>query len=217
MTAGWRIAGAFAAGGAMATLLALAARLGGGADPAAVVFIGLMSLAAAVEAGLSAGAGDIEAVGAAAWPRRLAAATGAWLFLLAATPLALGWRAGVLAPAGVVLMLAGLGLRAGALAQLGARYNSTNVIADDATLERRGLYRGFAHPSELGLLLLAGGGLLLTAPAAALLALAPLYALTLARLAHEERALAARHGDAWRRYRASTLDPMPVMTGRHAE
>jgi len=213
MTAGRRMVGALAAGAATATLLALVARLGGGFDPARCIFIGLMVLTAAGEAALSAGADDCAPLRGEPWPGRLAAVTGLWLLLLAASPLGLGWRGAAPPLPGALLMLAGASLRAGAIAQLGRRFNSTNAIAPEARLETRGLYRWLAHPSELGLLLLAGGGLVLTAPAAALLMLLPLYALTLARLRLEERALAARHGDAWRRYRARTFDPIPAMGG----
>jgi protein-S-isoprenylcysteine O-methyltransferase Ste14 len=117
---------------------------------------------------------------------------------------------------GAAAMGVGAALRAGAIAQLGERFNSSNAIAEGGRLEQRALYHLFAHPSELGLLLLVAGDLVLVGRAAAWLFLPVIYLLMLARLRLEEHALTRRHGDAYRRYRAGTLDPAPAFTGESA-
>ena len=214
-----------AAGSLTAMLLVLASTAGGAfgvfaKTPADWLFVGLMGVAAALEAGLSAAcAGDAAPETArSVWPGALAVATGAGLLLLSAGPLAVqahplsAPRSSVALVGGAVLMVLGVLFRVTAIVQLGGRFNSTNAIAPGAALEDRGVYRVLAHPSEVGLLLLVIGGLVLVARPVWWLLLVPFYALILARVGLEERALCVHHGDAYRRYRARTFDPMPRLT-----
>jgi protein-S-isoprenylcysteine O-methyltransferase Ste14 len=116
------------------------------------------------------------------------------------------WRALI----GAVAIGSGLALRATAIVTLGARFNSDNYIEAGAVLETKGLYRRLAHPSELGLLLLAVGALAYWA-AAILWIIAPLYLVTVARLNLEETALTRSHGARYVHYRRHTLDPFPFL------
>jgi protein-S-isoprenylcysteine O-methyltransferase Ste14 len=117
---------------------------------------------------------------------------------------------------GAVAIGAGGTLRAAAIARLGARFNSDNTIAPGAALETRGVFRRLAHPSELGLLLLAAGAAVFWGGAATALMIAPLYLLAVARLSLEEAALARRHGARYAAYRRSTFDPFPILTPQGA-
>lgn len=110
---------------------------------------------------------------------------------------------------GLLLMGAGLALRIAAIATLGRQFNSANVVARGDRLETTGLYRSLAHPSELGLLLLMTGGLLLVRGSWAWLLLPLAHGLATARVTFEEKALVARHGATYRCYRRRTFDPIP--------
>lgn len=112
---------------------------------------------------------------------------------------------------GSVSLLSGAALRTAAIVRLGARFNSDNHIEASAALETAGLYGRLAHPSELGLLLLAAGGATFWG-SATIWIVPPLYLVTLARLNVEEAALARHHGMRYALYRRATLDPFPNMT-----
>jgi protein-S-isoprenylcysteine O-methyltransferase Ste14 len=209
------------AGASTLVLLGGAMRLGQaavGAPPNATVFIVMMASAAGLEGGLSALRADAGAPSEGSWPTWLAAATGLVLLLASTLPLLAGAlaRPQLFIGLGASAMGVGAALRAGAIAQLGERFNSSNAIAEGAGLEQHALYRRLAHPSELGLLLLVAGGLVLVGRPAAWLFLPLVYLLTLARVRLEEQALTRRHGDNYRRYRARTLDPAPAFTGETA-
>jgi len=175
------------------------------------VFWALAALAGAAEAALAPM--DAPAGGAEPRPaRRLALATGVMLLAvltLAAAAIGSGDPPAPAAAAGAAMMAAGAILRAAAIRRLGLRFNSTNTIAAGAALERDGIYRWLAHPSEVGLGLIAGGAAMMAfAPAPALL-LVPLWGVTLARVRFEEAALVRHHADAYRAYRRTTFDPLP--------
>jgi len=94
----------------------------------------------------------------------------------------------------------GVVLRAAALRSLGRGFGTRPQPGDD--LVERGLYAWLRHPSELGLISLAGGFALLGAsPAAGLLWLL-LVAVAQVRVRCEERDLERRFGDRYRRYRS---------------
>jgi len=166
--------------------------------------------AGAAEAALA----PMDAPAGAAEPRsrRLALATGVMLLAvltLAAAAIGAADPPAPAAAAGAAMMAAGAILRAAAIRRLGLRFNSTNTIAVGAALERDGVYRWLAHPSEVGLALIAGGAAVMAfAPAPALL-LVPLWGVTLARVRFEEAALVRHHGTAYRAYRRTTFDRFP--------
>lgn len=180
----------------------------------------LMGVAAGLEARLALAAAPAEPEAAPAHGRTvsaLSALTGLAVFAASVAPFAFQ-RAGAPAPLiggaadaalGLLLMGMGLALRVAAIARLGHRFNSANVVAPGDRLETAGLYRWLAHPSELGLLLLLAGGLLLVRGSWAWLLLPLVYLLAAARITFEEKALVARHGAAYRQYRRRTFDPIP--------
>jgi protein-S-isoprenylcysteine O-methyltransferase Ste14 len=215
---------AVAAGGVTLAVLALAATLGGSFEvfrhsPSALAFAGLASAAAGVEALASRHTVQPSPVferDDARTARVLGAATGLLLLILSTAPLALLSRAPIapwpaLVGLGAALMILGSGLRSIAIGQLGARFTSTNTVAPGAALERDGLYRLFAHPSEVGLLAFVAGGLCLVGRPGWWTLAAVFYGLSVLRLALEERALVRRHGQAYRAYRARRLDPFPTL------
>jgi protein-S-isoprenylcysteine O-methyltransferase Ste14 len=112
---------------------------------------------------------------------------------------------------GAIVFASGAVLRATSILQLGARFNSDNHIEASASLETDGLYRCFAHPSELGLLLLAVGAALFWG-AATLWIIPLLYLVSLARLNIEETALTRAHGVRYALYRRGRFDPFPNIT-----
>lgn len=182
-----------------------------------LVYAGLVALASGVEASLApATEGRIPASDSPAiW---LAQASG--LLLLAV------WLGGPLTsagppppwapPIGVVVLIAGSTLRAVAIARLGGRFNSDNHIETTAVLETGGLYRRLAHPSEVGLLLLALGAAIFWSNAGAALLVAAAYLVSLARLRLEETALTRRYGALYAAYRRTTFDPFPTLPSRGA-
>lgn len=195
--------------------------------PRAWLFAGLAALAAASEAAV-APAVEARAPRSESGSRTapvLGAASAALFLAFSLTSLLLplrtgGFRAVLGAPwdmvAGAGLMWAGGGLRVAAIATLGARFNSDNHIAAEASLHTDGVFRRLAHPSELGLLLLIAGAMLLTGLSPAWLLAVPIYLLAVLRLRLEEAALLRVHGAAYRLYRSRTLDPLPsllFMTG----
>lgn len=213
----WRGLTACGAAAGVAGTLTIVGSAGGGfaRDPwRASALAVLAGAAAGFETLASAGAAESRVEADDARSVALGFATGLSLLVLWAGPLALraaGPTPATQAGVGAALMLAGAGLRVAAIRQLGSRFSSTNAIAPGAALERRGLYRWMAHPSELGLFALGAGALLLSGAAIAWwLGFVLLYALTVSRLTLEELALVQHHGDAYRAYRATTLDPIPT-------
>lgn len=141
----------------------------------------------------------------------LAVTTGLTLFAMAVLSL----KARDPSPA-FPMILAGVGLIAGggwlrfcAVGRLGPRFTSDNSIADDAELEQGGVYRWFAHPSEVGLMLLGAGGLCLVQSGwfAGLMML--LFVLQTWRNHLEESALFSHYKDGYLAYRRRTWDPLP--------
>ena len=109
----------------------------------------------------------------------------------------------------LVLMTAGIALRALAIQRLGARFSSRNAVGDQARLETAGVYRLLAHPSEAGLLSLGAGAALLSASPWSLALLVALYASATARIGIEEATLRNRYGCTYKVYRAGRFDPFP--------
>lgn len=108
------------------------------------------------------------------------------------------WPAHVL---GVALMLAGVGLRYGAVRALGDAFVTPAVVEPGAELIRRGVYAWLRHPSETGnLALCVGAALLLGSPIALALAILVLLPVVVTRIRREERFLAHTFGAAWRDY-----------------
>jgi protein-S-isoprenylcysteine O-methyltransferase Ste14 len=178
--------------------------------PPLYAYVAAIALASGFEAALANG--DSMGQRPEAWPRRLSLATGLTLLLIWLSGPAFGpldSRPGWLRWLGVGLMAIGGLLRALAIRRLSTRFNSTNWIDAGATLETHGLYRWLAHPSETGLLLLGLGATLCTGGPAQASLLALLYAFAVMRVQLEEAALGAHFGDAYRRYRRTTFDPLP--------
>jgi protein-S-isoprenylcysteine O-methyltransferase Ste14 len=228
--AGLRAPGPIAFGAALAAascvlgLLLLAAWAGAAfriprLDPEELIFIAASAAVAAAEAAASTGTlgREAPAEGASAkLARALGLATGVYLLALTAGPIALASgsqdepsRSLTVLIAGSGLMVAGAGLRATAALKLGSRFSGSNAIAPGSELERKGPYRLFAHPSEVGLILLIAGGLCLVGRPVLWIAAVGFYGLTTLRLALEERSLCARYGLIYRAYRARTFDPFP--------
>lgn len=171
-------------------------------------YAGLIAVASGLEAALAPPADrSCESSLRTGWPAQASGLMlmAVWLGspLLATTPPD-SWRICL----GSVVFVAGAALRCAAIARLGERFNSDNHIEAGAALETHGLYRRLAHPSELGLLLLAAGAGLFWG-GAMLWFLPPLYLVTLARLNAEEAALTRRHGARYALYRRGTFDPFP--------
>ncbi|MDB5472665.1 MAG: isoprenylcysteine carboxyl methyltransferase [Caulobacter sp.] len=198
------------AGGLTAGLLSLAALPSG---IAAWPVIALTALWAAGEAAAAGLRGPETAANGAAgrMAHRLAGLTGLILLALVAVPLSQATGAPSLAPGWLAagLMLAGATFRIAAILALGGRFNSDNAIADGAGLQEAGPYRLLAHPSELGLLLLAIGALAFVGHGLDWLWLIPLYGLQAVRIRLEEQSLLGHFGEAYRQYRRRRYDPLP--------
>lgn len=175
-------------------------------------FVTAMAAAAGVESLASAGVrpGPPGASGSIA-ATALAVLTG--LILLAMSVAALASPAvpvtAVRLGLGAGLMIAGMALRGWAMRQLGPRFRSDGLPPADAALERNGPYRLLAHPSEVGLLALALGGLVLVPFPVFAGLLVGLFAVQTGRLYLEENALFSRFGAVYPDYRRRTLDPLP--------
>jgi protein-S-isoprenylcysteine O-methyltransferase Ste14 len=186
------------------------------------LFVLAAAAAAGFEAAASVGAGFTRAEDSEPGERLsrvLGLLTGLCLLALWSAPLVVGPREAswpTLA-AGLCLMAGGGALRVAAIRRLGGRFLSDSAVAGRQPVETGGVYRRLAHPSELGLLMLACGGVLLSGRAAAWLGVALLYLLSLFRLALEERALTRRHGERYRLFRRATWHPAPAFTFRSGE
>jgi protein-S-isoprenylcysteine O-methyltransferase Ste14 len=111
---------------------------------------------------------------------------------------------------GVVVVAAGLALRAWAVHELGRFFKFTVVVQADHRVVDTGPYRLVRHPSYTGLLIVELGlgimlGTWLSIPACLL---PPLMAFAI-RLVHEERVLADELGDPYRTYMARTHRLVP--------
>lgn len=106
---------------------------------------------------------------------------------------------------GVLLLGLGVGLRAMAFLHLGRFYDPAVTLHDDHRLITDGLYRRARHPLYAGSLCLFLGFSLALSSAAGLALFfvlpVPVFAW---RIRVEERALAARFGEAWRAYAEKT-------------
>jgi len=110
---------------------------------------------------------------------------------------------------GVALSVLGLALRVAAIAQLGRRFSPRLAIQSEHTLETGGLYARVRHPGYLGALL-ANLGAALAFSSLTGIAMTVLLALAVrARVAGEERLLAARFGTAYQTYRDRTGALLP--------
>ena len=181
--------------------------------PLLLLYASLLAFASGLEASLAPAIEHISRRSPAGW---LAQVSGllllaAWLHgpLCGAAPTAL-WEPLL----GATALIAGAALRAAAIVRLGARFTSDNHIETGAGLETGGLYRRLAHPSELGLMLLALGAAVFWGDVHAALIVAALYSVTLARLRFEEVALTRHHGSLYAAYRRATFDPFPTLTPR---
>jgi methyltransferase len=91
--------------------------------------------------------------------------------------------------AGIAVVAVGAALRVWAIATLGAGFRT--AIAPAGARCRRGPYRAVRHPSELGLVLIAGGGALALASWLAAASAVAIAALSLVRCRREDAALQA--------------------------
>jgi protein-S-isoprenylcysteine O-methyltransferase len=175
-------------------------------------FVAVMAAATGLETFVSAGIRpDPPGAAGSGAATVLAILTG--LILLALSVVALGSAAvpvsAVALAIGAGLAVAGMTLRVWAIHRLGPRFRSDNIPPPDAALERSGPYRLLAHPSEVGLLALGLGGLVLVPSPVFASLLAGLFALQTWRLYLEENALFSRYGAVYPHYRRRTFDPLP--------
>ena len=113
---------------------------------------------------------------------------------------------------GSLVMIVGIGLRWAAMRVLGAYFVSEPRVRSDQALIRCGLYRYLRHPSETGLLCIAGGGVLLLQSWAGLsVAVGFLLPVTLLRIRDEERVLLRDFGEAYRNYSAEVRRLIPYL------
>ena len=111
---------------------------------------------------------------------------------------------------GVVLVLAGVALRAWAILSLGRYFRREVTIEPGQRLVRRGPYRVLRHPSYTGILLsFAGLGLAFGSWVSAAVAVLILFAGMLPRIRIEERALAQAFGADYTDYAKSTARVLP--------
>jgi protein-S-isoprenylcysteine O-methyltransferase Ste14 len=111
---------------------------------------------------------------------------------------------------GIVLVLAGAGLRDWAIVTLGRFFRREVTIAPGQRLVRRGPYRVLRHPSYTGLILVcAGYGLAFGSWVAAAVALLVMAVGLLPRIRVEERALAGEFGAEYADYARSTARLVP--------
>jgi protein-S-isoprenylcysteine O-methyltransferase Ste14 len=172
--------------------LAVLGRLPALARPQAVACVLAVLLLAEIEAA-SRTTPDPSRVGAPGTGLALASALG----LLGTAWAAIGFPS---APSpswawlGVPLVLLGTALRAAAIRALGESFTSEIVATPGHALIRRGIYAYLRHPSDLGLLVIAGGlAVLGTSLPAAVLALVVVFPSVALRILREERALSQRH------------------------
>jgi protein-S-isoprenylcysteine O-methyltransferase Ste14 len=121
----------------------------------------------------------------------------------------IGWQPHVLAAAGLVLMLVGIGLRGYAVQALGPYFTTTVAAREGQPVVERGPYHFVRHPSYSGILLILAGYCLAFTNWAAPLAIVP-AALGLAyRIRVEERALLEALGEPYADYMRRTRRLIP--------
>lgn len=198
-----RIAVHAAHAGLLAALPAALGRAAALARPQAIAAIASSLALASIEARAHRSA-DASRFGARGTHLALASALG----LLLTSWLAIGWPgAGAASPwtwVGAPLFAAGVALRVSAMRALGDAFTSETVIVPGRRVARAGIIAFCKHPSDLGLLLVAAGLVVLAgggvAIAAALGVVAPTVAL---RVRDEERLLAGRNSAHLRSLRQS--------------
>lgn len=171
----WTVFGLFAIGEYAMRFRSRGSRRGRPAERWSLAVVGACTLAGAVAA-IELAKWSGGSVGAAAWP---------------------------LFAAGLVLMVAGFGVRQWSILTLGRFFTIDVRVAQDQTVVDRGPYRWVRHPSYTGLVLFFVGVGLALGNWASLLVLAVLPTLgLLARIRSEERVLVASLGEDYRRYAA---------------
>jgi protein-S-isoprenylcysteine O-methyltransferase Ste14 len=112
--------------------------------------------------------------------------------------------------AGLLVMLAGAGIRIHAIRILAQHFTSRVTLLEDHALIREGAYRNIRHPSYLGQILILVGLGALMANSVSLVA-APLFTIAalLLRIRVEERAMAEHFGQAYEDYRRATWRLLP--------
>jgi protein-S-isoprenylcysteine O-methyltransferase len=111
---------------------------------------------------------------------------------------------------GVVVALAGLGLRWWSMAVLGRFYSRTLLIADGHELIETGPYRYVRHPGYLGSLMVWVGVGMALAPLAIDLLIAVILVVTyLRRITHEEAMLVEALGEPYQAYQKRTFKVLP--------
>ncbi|MEO2167546.1 MAG: isoprenylcysteine carboxylmethyltransferase family protein [bacterium] len=117
---------------------------------------------------------------------------------------------GLLELGGIAIILAGVALRQRVSRAMGEHFKVKIQVGQEHPLIQQGPFRRLRHPSYASLLLIAiGTAVSLRSPLAFGVALFIWLPLTLVRITHEERALQAGFGDAWRDYAARTWRLVP--------
>ena len=113
---------------------------------------------------------------------------------------------------GLLVMLAGAGIRIQAIRTLAKQFTSRVTVLQHHTLVRDGAYRYVRHPSYLGEIVILVGLGALFANGVSLLA-APLFTTIalLLRIRVEERAMAEHFGQAYEDYRRATWRLLPLV------
>jgi protein-S-isoprenylcysteine O-methyltransferase len=118
----------------------------------------------------------------------------------------------VLAPAGLVIFLIGIGLRWYAILHLGPLFTVNVSIAKDHQLVQSGPYRFVRHPSYTGALLaFLGIAVSMGNWASAIIILVPIFAAFVYRMNVEERALTGALGQQYRSYMGRTKRLIPLV------
>lgn len=114
-----------------------------------------------------------------------------------------------IAPAGLALVIAGLGLSVWARRHLAGNWSGIVTLKEGHELIRSGPYRWLRHPIYSGLLLALLGTALVVDQWAGLLGLVLIIAALLRKLMTEERLLESAFGAAYREYRMATWRLVP--------
>jgi protein-S-isoprenylcysteine O-methyltransferase Ste14 len=128
----------------------------------------------------------------------------------AATPIPVAGRGGFVL-VGIVLMIAGIALRAYAVHALGRSFTLTVATESGQQVMDRGPYRLVRHPSYSGSLITILGVLVACASPLALLALVPSLLGYAYRIRVEEEVLSKNLGEAYRSYRRRTRSLIPFV------
>lgn len=118
---------------------------------------------------------------------------------------------------GSLIFLGGVMLRGAAISQLGAAFRSRHALDDQEQLQTGGLYAWIRHPSESGLLLIAGGvALILQSWLASAVLIVGLLPAILIRLHAEEQILRRVCGPVHAQYCSHTPLLVPRLFGGRA-